>query len=69
MRRNKVVEVNGQLQAWLRTLLVIGSILGSVITSAMHVENRITKLEDGQAAIVERMAKFEDALAHLTRRR
>lgn len=57
------------MQAWLRTLVVVGSILGSVVTAAMHVENRITKLEDGQAAIVERMGKLETEVARLPHRR
>ncbi len=57
--------MHDQLQAWLRTIAVIGTIGASVFTSGMYFEHRLTVLEDGQAAINAHLAAIDLQLTQL----
>jgi hypothetical protein len=55
-------DLNGALQAWLRSLLIIGSVFASVIGFALREESRMTTLEVQQTEILSRVSSIEHKL-------
>jgi hypothetical protein len=62
-------DSNGQWQAWMRTAVLVASMIASITVAAVHVEARLTALEVGQKDLAERVLRMEERLEHLADRR
>lgn len=69
MRQTYPSGFNDQLQSWLRTLVLIGSIVASIVGAAVHIENRLTSLELGLKQLSDRVEHVEQQHEQMQRRR
>ena len=62
MRHGELEEVTAQLQSWLRTAAVIGSLIATAATAWTRVESRLATAEAHMNDITDRLRRIERTL-------